>query len=376
MEQRLSEHGIIDPSRSPNAAWLALFYRIPRELLQGKSEYISIPRAPYEALHEEPFSLWIDSEDFIRFIQTTCAKVVWRFFRVPARKGAYQRMPDSISDYSADCPIVQLASEAAGHMRRMPEIASPSLDAMPAKWKFPWPSLQDFYGMVAELTDRIVAEQNWQPIIDYTWKHLTQEDFSAKRSNRKTDTQRRWDHKRTKVGRSMVSYDAELETAAENGYSFDIPDYEADPLKILEKREDALEISEDEQYHGWAADGPYDKWLKGLEEKPSESWLEMLEEYGASLSLEDRQLLALRNEGYTHAEIAVIAGFSSHSGVIGRFKQIVGYCKDETPLKPRRNGKGEEDSTVAPSEAFPGAKVRHARSDCPSATVFPFAGTA
>ena len=76
MEQRLSEHGIIDPSRSPNAAWLALFYRIPRELLQRKSEYISIPRAPYEALHEEPYSLWIDSEEFIRYIQTTCAKVV------------------------------------------------------------------------------------------------------------------------------------------------------------------------------------------------------------------------------------------------------------------------------------------------------------
>ena len=62
-----------------------------------------------------------------------------------------------------DCPIVQLANEAASHMRRMPEIASPSLDAMPAKWKFPCPSLQDFYGMVAELTDRIVAEQNGSP---------------------------------------------------------------------------------------------------------------------------------------------------------------------------------------------------------------------
>ena len=89
----------------------------------------------------------------------------------------------------------------------------------------------------------------------------------------------------------------------------------------------------------WIAPDMFSYLLKGLEEKPSESWLEMLEEHGASQSLEDCQLLALRNEGYTHAEIAVIAGFSSHSGVIGRFKQIVGYCKDETPLKPRRNGK-------------------------------------
>ena len=118
----------------------------------------------------------------------------------------------------------------------------------------------------------------------------------------------------------MVSYDAQLETAVDSGYSFDIPDYEADPLKILEKREDALEISEDEQYHGWAADGPYDKWRKGLEEKPSESWLEMLEEHCALLSMEDRRLC-------TYAEIAVIAGFSSHSGVIGRLKRVMEYCK-------------------------------------------------
>ena len=55
-------------------------------------------------------------------------------------------MPDSIIDYSSDCPIVQLANEAIDHMRRMLVLASPSLDALPAKWKFPWPSLQDFYG--------------------------------------------------------------------------------------------------------------------------------------------------------------------------------------------------------------------------------------
>ena len=339
MEQQIAAYECDDHLKFTRMSWLFLFYRMPMELLQGKRAYTSIPRAPYEALHEEPFSSWIDSEAFICYIRTACAKVVWRFLRVPARKDSYQRMPDSISYYSADCPIVQLANEAAEHMRSMPEIASPSLGAMPVKWKFPWPSLQDFYGMVAELTDRIVEEQNWQPIIDYTWKHLTLEDFSAKRSHRKTDTQRRWDHKRTKIGRSMISYDSLLETAAESGYNFDIPDYEADPLKILEKREDALEISEDVQYHGWAVDGPYDKWLKGLEEKTSERLLEMLEERGDSLSLEDRQLLALRNEGYTLAEIAVIAGFSSHSGVIGRLKQIVVYCKDGTPLKPRRNGK-------------------------------------
>ena len=95
-------------------------------------------------------------------------------------------------------------------MRRMPEIASPSLDAMPAKWKFPCPSLQDFYGMVAELTDRIVAEQNWQPIIDYTWKHLTQEDFSAKRSNRKTDTQR----KSKKIQMTRAAWRSALRTAS------------------------------------------------------------------------------------------------------------------------------------------------------------------
>ena len=43
----------VDCSRHPNWIWLPLFYQLPKELLEGKSEYLSLPRCPYDVLHPE-----------------------------------------------------------------------------------------------------------------------------------------------------------------------------------------------------------------------------------------------------------------------------------------------------------------------------------
>ena len=326
----------------PNRIWLPMFYLLPKELFHNHAQFMCLSRSPFSVLYEGKQSDLIDSQAFAQFIKNTYAQVIWRFIRIPGRRDRLTGIPGSMSDYSSNCPILQLTYEACEQLRLLLEETTYSLTSlceMPPARQIAWPSLKGFYGMVSEMTARIIQEQNWQPIIDFTWENLTLEDFSEGLSRKKIDTFRRWHHTRTKVGKSMVSYDALLETASEKGYSFDIPDFEADPARIYEKREDAREISEDEQYHGWAVDGPFEKWLKGLEEsgaRKTSIFYDLLVEHGDSLSLEDRQLLALRSEGFTLAEIAEAAGFRSHSGVISRLKQIVCHCKEGTPLKPRR----------------------------------------
>ena len=92
---------------------------------------------------------------------------------------------------------------------------------------------------------------------------------------------RSWDHGRTKVGRSLP-LDALAEQAHEASSIFDVPD----PLAEFE------------------------------------SSIMMIEEFKASLSEKDMQILKLKSLGYTFEEIASQVGFKTHSAVVKRFKKI------------------------------------------------------
>ncbi|MGM9584133.1 MAG: DUF4368 domain-containing protein [Faecousia sp.] len=79
--------------------------------------------------------------------------------------------------------------------------------------ELPWLSYQHFGNLVGNLTDRIVEEQNWQPMIDEIWNNRQVADYTGKNIN-KRDFMRSWDHSRTAEHIS-------LEDVLENGVNID-----------------------------------------------------------------------------------------------------------------------------------------------------------
>ena len=62
--------------------------------------------------------------------------------------------------------------------------------------ELPWLSYQHFGNLIGNLTDRIVEEQNWQPMIDEIWNNRQVADYTGKNIN-KRDFMRSWNHSRT-----------------------------------------------------------------------------------------------------------------------------------------------------------------------------------
>ena len=62
--------------------------------------------------------------------------------------------------------------------------------------ELPWLTYQQFGNLVGNLTDMIVAEQNWQPLFDEVWNNRQVDDYTGKNVN-KRDFMRSWTHSRT-----------------------------------------------------------------------------------------------------------------------------------------------------------------------------------
>lgn len=75
--------------------------------------------------------------------------------------------------------------------------------------ELPWLSYRQFSNLVGNLTDMIVEEQNWQPMLDEIWNNRQVADYSGKNIN-KRDFMRSWDHSRTA---EHISLEDVLETA-------------------------------------------------------------------------------------------------------------------------------------------------------------------
>lgn len=56
---------------------------------------------------------------------------------------------------------------------------------------------QQFCNLIVNVTDMVVAEQEWQPVIDAIWVNRTLEDYESTSSTVKTDFIRKWHHCRS-----------------------------------------------------------------------------------------------------------------------------------------------------------------------------------
>lgn len=155
--------------------------------------------------------------------------------------------------------------------------------------ELPWLTYKQFGNLVGNLTDLIIKEQNWQPMIDEVWNNRQVNDYTGKNVN-KRDFMRSWSHSRTA---QHISIEEVLETGVklDGEMLFEI----ADPREEFEKKV----IGE---MH--------------------------IEQFKGTLTEQDRVILQMRYEGYSLKEIAEKVGFKTPSAVGKHIEKIAGSYED------------------------------------------------
>ena len=133
----------------------------------------------------------------------------------------------------------------------------------------------------------VIAEQNWQPMIDTIWENRTVEDYETASSTVKTDFMRKWHHNRSG---KPISLDEMMES--EDGDIFDV----ADP--------------------------------RGEFENSVISEMQIASFSESTITEKDREILKLRMEGYTEQEIAEKGGYKTASAVHKRIAKIAAAYED------------------------------------------------
>ena len=273
-------------------SWLTLFYALPRELVEKRPAYLERPRNIHQVFESDEYTKMIQTDAFLELVWDCFAWSAWQCIQVPM-KGGYKDIPGDWQHYSGDFPLWRLSYEILKHFRNKFETemewSFQRLFLLPRGVALPWLSYQQFSNLVGNLTDQIVAEQNWQPMIDEIWKNRQPGDYSGKNIN-KRDFMRSWTHSRTA---KSVSFEEILETGAsiDGEILYDIPD----PRGSFEN-----EVISEIQ----------------------------IDQFKGKLTETDQRILRLRYEGHSLQEIADAVGFKTASAVNKHIAKIAGAYED------------------------------------------------
>lgn len=285
--------GIMEIPQSSNLSWLTLFYALPKELVEKRPEYLELPRNIHQLLQSEEHKKLIKSDTFLELVWDCYAWAAWQYFQVPGKDGTYRDIPGDWSHYSGDFPLWRLSYEIQKHFRHKFETemewSFQKLFLMGKDTELLWLSYQHFGNLVGNLTDLIVQEQNWQPMIDEIWNCRQVDDYSGKNINKK-DFMRSWTHSRTAQHFS-------IEDLMENGTTIDGELlYElADPRGDFEAN-----------------------LLTSIQ----------MDEFKEKLPEADRQILQMRYDGHSLKEIAATVGFKTPSAVSKHIEKIAERYED------------------------------------------------
>ena len=285
--------GIMEIPQSSNLSWLTLFYALPKELVAKRPEYLELPRNIHQLLQSDEYKKLIKSDTFLELVWDCYAWAAWQYFQVPGKDGIYRDIPGDWSHYSGDFPLWRLSYEIQKHFRNKFETemewSFQRLFLMDKDDELPWLSYQHFGNLVGNLTDLIVQEQNWQPMIDAIWNNRQVSDYTGKNINKK-DFMRSWTHSRTA---QHISFDELLEegTTVDGEQLFDI----ADPRSEFES----------EVIHKFYMD-----------------------DFKGKLSEVDSRILQMRYDGHSLKEIAAAVGFKTPSAVSKHIEKIAERYED------------------------------------------------
>lgn len=284
---------MIEIPQNSNLSWLRLFYALPRELVEKRPKYLDLPRNIRRVLDDETYRGMLNSDNFLELVWDCYAWAAWQFFQVPCKDGTHQDIPGDWKNYSGEFPLWRMSYLILPHFRNKFEYeidwSFQNLFAAPPEHEIAWLTYQQFSNLVGNLTDLVVKEQNWQPVIDEVWNNRQPEDYNG-RNRVHRDFMRSWTHSRT------------------------IP-----TLSLEELREDGAVSNGNVLYD--AADPTADVETKVLEE-------DRIEGFKRRLNDTDRRILELRMEGYTQQQIADRVGFQVPSAVAKRIRHVANLFDD------------------------------------------------
>ena len=213
---------VIEIPQDSDKSWLTLFYSLPRELAEKWKPAYDLPRCPYEVLRTDKYDHIVCDDMFKLLVWDCYAWSAWQFFQVKDRKGNYRDIPGNWTQYAGYFPLWRLSYSIIPYIRMKFEqnrLGFQNLYNIPQGVEVPWLTYQQFSNLIGNVTDMVIAEKNWQPMIDTIWENRTVEDYETTSSTVKTDFMRKWHHNRSG---KPISLDEMMES--EDGDIFDVAD--------------------------------------------------------------------------------------------------------------------------------------------------------
>jgi hypothetical protein len=271
----MSEHAIIKFPYDSRVRYLPLAYFLPQEEV-----------ARYPALHKLPrdFSNLADSSEgialilsdaFLKDIMDATAALVFPHFGF----GGW------IEHYSGHFPAWKLAYSLPLWAKLLEQETGWGVQALfrtPPHTEIPFFESAYIEEVMQRMVRRAVKEEGWQPILNLVKEMPCEEDFEKWDTNVRKDFLRKWYHTRSKRVK-IVSLEALMEDKEHGIYEIE------DMSSVFEDRV----VAED-----------------------------YVQRFRAWLPIKDMEILELRVEGFTYAEIAYKLGYQNHSGVLKRMRTI------------------------------------------------------
>ena len=264
-----------------NGEYIPAFYFIPKSILDRcGSELNSIPRNPRMLLQSQDAIAVVESDLFLLAIIDAYAFMVWPFMGLGAKREIYSGYePSWIYAHAAPYWIQEMTDE------EIIPAAKDLLDKGGVDFDFGYVSEAEIENIFDWLVPQTMAHHNMNAVIDTAKEFRCFEDFDYRNSRQKIDHYRKWYHTRAKI--SVESLDELKERYAESndGMDWDVPDEQSDMNRTV---------------------------LEPM----------AVNEFLATLSETDRQILTMRMEGITLEKIAEKLGLKTHSAVHKRIRKI------------------------------------------------------
>ena len=259
-----------------NIRYLPLVYLLPPDLIARCPTLCALPRCLSEIAASDDMMDMITGDAFLKEIMDAVASLACPHFGFGGWKEHY-------TGYS---PVWRLSYSLPIWTKLIEEETGWGLQAlfrMKPGTQIPFPDTERIQELFGKVVKRAIEEQGWQPILDVIKEMPCDEDFEPWDTNVRKDFLRKWYHTRSKKVQT-VSLEALMEDE-EDGSIFYIPD--------ATQNVEAYVIAKD-----------------------------FVERFLATLSEKDRQIVELRQDGYSYVEIADKLGYKNHSGVIKRIEAI------------------------------------------------------
>lgn len=275
---------IIEIPQDSDKSWLTLFYSLPRELAEKWKPAYNLPRCPYEVLRTDKYDHIVCDDMFKLLVWDCYAWSACQLFQVKDRKGNYRDIPGTWTHYAGYFPLWRLSYSIIPYIRMKFEqngLGFQNLYNITQGMEVPWLTYQQFSNLIGNVTDMVVAEQKWQPVIDAIWENRTVEDYEITSSTVKTDFMRKWHHNRSG---KPISLDEMMES--KDGVIFDMADHRSEFENSVISKMQIATFAE------------------------------------STITEKDREILKLRMDGYTEQEIADKVGYKTASAVHKRIAKI------------------------------------------------------